>query len=127
MSTVVGQAAQYPLRATKKERVNLTMRIVIGAAGAVDPALSDNSDPGLTAVNTGVGTYDVTLPACPGLLQVSDGVFSPALTFDSVVVTAKVPTAGTLSFTTTLAGVAATPASGDEVWLTFECDLRAGN
>jgi hypothetical protein len=126
MSTVVGQAAEYPLRATKKERTQLTMRIVFASAGAVS-ATSDMSDPGLTAVLNGTGTYDCTLPACPGLLQIETGIYSPLLSITGVVVTAKAPTLGTMTFKTLLNDLAAAPASGDEVWLTLTCDKRAGN
>jgi hypothetical protein len=91
------------------------MRVVLGAAAAVDQLDSDFSDPGLTAVYAGSpGVYTLALPAAPGLLQVMVGVYSPALTIDNVVVTAKAPTLGTMTVKTVKAGVPTDPASADK-------------
>jgi hypothetical protein len=133
MATVIGQSAQYPLRASRKEKVMMTARVVIGAAGAVGTT-SEYDDPGLSVVLNGAGTYDVTMPKCPGQVRVKLQVYSPLLTVVNAVVTAKDFAAGTMTFKTIAATsssdttpVATNPASGDEVWLQLCADLRAGN
>lgn len=119
MSTVVGSCSAYPLKATKKEKRDMSLHFTIdGANGTITVANTVTSDPGFTVVLGAAGRYDLVFPVCPTdaivIVQTHfvGGTFPTAGQF--VRVSAKNTLAGTMSITlsTTYGGAAVAPSGG---------------
>lgn len=100
--------------------------IPIGASGATGTILQ--GPPGLTVAKNGTGTYDCTnlppWPASAGKGRWKFGLYSPASTVGSAIVTAYNATNGTMTFKTVVGVTATEPANGDIIWLYFEGECR---
>jgi len=127
MSIVVGETQNYPMKAAHRDRIELEMRIAIGAAGAVVSPLPFQDDPNMSAVHGAAGVYTLTFPPgadANGQLDVS--IVSAAGTVKGFWCTAFAPNAGTASITCSNgAGVATDPASGDVIMVAMTLSARA--
>lgn len=117
---VLGDAVAYPARACAGDVVSCWAHVDIGASGA--PTLSSAlSDPNISIVRDGAGTYTVTFPAVPARAFPTIAVVSATPTIISVAITAFAPTTGTLTFEThSEAAVATDPASGDDILIKID-------
>jgi hypothetical protein len=114
MTVNLADAPQFPVRATAKERVISGMTVAVGAAGATTETDSDDAKWTCAAFASGVAA--ITFPACPsGRLRFA--IKSAAATVTECIATALDVTAGTGTLTTSKAGVATTPASGDKIFV----------
>lgn len=132
MATVVGQSYRYPLTCAKKEKVVLTaVAVNTAGTGAINQNSSRYSDPAIVITRTGVGTYSVTYPACPGdvLFNVMVHFNSGTVNIFDAQITAYSATAGTATITTYGAtqGTAADGNAGCEIHLELVAEMRAGN
>lgn len=119
----LGDIEQFPRRHNKPHGVTWSMVIPIGAAGATGTLLQ-SPDPGLTVTHGSTGVYavagmPVAMAESTGKSRVHFQLYSPSLTVTECTVTADDYNAGTLTFTTSKAGSAADPASGDTVTMYF--------
>jgi hypothetical protein len=127
MSTVVGETQNYAMKAAHRDRIELEMRIAIGAAGAVVSPLQFQDDPNMTVVHGSAGVYALTFPPgadANGQLDVT--IVSPAGTVKGFWCTAFAPNSGTASITCSNgAGVATDPANGDVIMVALTLSGRA--
>lgn len=118
MTDKAGDLAGYPVRAARRNVKHCSIKITIGASGAVSSTESD--DPACTAAkNAGTGTYDLTFPkALDARADVE--ILSAAGTVSQWYLAAKSATAGTAQLITRAGGGSATnPASGDVISIRF--------
>lgn len=119
----LGDIEGFQLRTMNPHARKWCVVIPIGGSGATGTLLQ--APEGLTVTKTGTGVYavavmPVSIAASEGKSRVFFGLYSPSLTVTECTVTAHDFNAGTLTFTTSKAGSAAEPASGDRVTLFFE-------
>lgn len=111
MAETFGDKSHYPLHTNGQWRQLGQAEFTIGASGAVS---STDGDSGFTLAKSDTGVYSLVYPACPKV-RLFFSLYSPLLTVDGVVRTAESATAGTATITTTAAGVATEPASGNKI------------
>lgn len=126
MSNVAGEVQYYDLKAGHRDRIELEMRVAIGAAGAVVSPLQFQDDPAMTVTHGSTGVYALTFPpGADGNGQLDVTVVSPAGTVKGFWCTAFAPNSGTASITISNgAGVATDPASGDVVMIALTLSMR---
>lgn len=132
MSTVIGNAARYPLKAAKKEKcVATAVAVNTAGGGVINQASSRYSDPGIVITRVGVGLYTIAYPACPGDVQFQVGVHfnSGAPNVFDARITAYSATAGTATLSTDGAtpGTPVDGAAGEEIHLTITADISSGS
>lgn len=123
----------YPLRVPKKESTLMTLHFAVSTAdGTVQTASTVSCDPGFTVTKGATGRYDVVYPICPSDIVIAvqrndlESVFPTTGQFSRV--SAKAPTSGTLSITTsTTLGGAAADLSGGTGNLEFDVWILAAN
>lgn len=109
---------------TKSETVSWQVTVPIGASGATGTLVGPYPNGFAIAKNT-TGVYDMTgIPLSPaGTGRWRFGIFSAALTIDSVVVTAFDETAGTATIKTVLGSASPVqPASGDKIYIFYSAE-----
>lgn len=102
------------------DTISWTCECPIGASGATGTLVFAPN--GLAIANNTTGVYDVTgMPITEaGKGRFHFGLYSPAGTVGSVIVTAYSGTAGTMTFHTVVGVTDTEPASGDKIWIFFE-------
>lgn len=127
MSNCAGEVLNYNMKAGHRDRIELEMRIAIGAAGAVVSPLQFQDDAAMSAVHGSAGVYALTFPpGADGNGQLDVTTVSPAGTVKGYWVTAFAPNSGTASITISNgAGVATDPANGDVVMVTLTLSMRS--
>ncbi len=126
MSDVIGNIVHWPSRSGGRENVNMMLVAVLGAAGVVS-SYSRQDDPGFTlAKDAGTtGKYDLVYPDSAEPVMIKVSCYSPLGSIGQAYVSAKNFAAGTASIiASTPAGVAAYGASGDEIVIEIETQLR---
>lgn len=114
----------YPARTGRGDRKLCNAIITIGAAGAVSSIVAD--DPAFTAANAGAGLFSLTFPKCVRA-YITALLVSPASTVKQVYLTALNASAGTATLgTSSGAGAATNPASGDLILLSYDLDTTVG-
>jgi hypothetical protein len=105
----------YPAQAGNPDVVIGAVTLNIGGAGAVS---SVNGSPGVSAANTGAGTFSLTYP--PGVDVYYQMFIQESATIFGIRGTARNAGAGTGTFNTYIAnGTATNPAPGDEISIIF--------
>jgi hypothetical protein len=111
MALALGDLSASPVAAATQWVVIAQADIPIGAAGAVGTI---DGDTGITCVNSGTGTFNLTYPPCmKAKFQLC--LQSAAATVTEAILTAKSATAGTAALRTSKAGTATNPANGDVI------------
>lgn len=128
MAIVAGETINYPMRAAKRDRVELEARATItGGSGVVVTPLTAQDDPGITIVRgASAGLYNITFPASADSLGSIDcALISPSGTVRGWYVTAFNPAAGTASIQTINAsGVVTDPAAADSFIVQLTLSMR---
>lgn len=128
MSIVAGETLNYPMKAAKRDRVELEARATItGGAGVVVTPLTAQDDPGITITRGGsAGLYNLTFPASADALGSLDVcLISPAGTVKGWYCTAANFAAGTASIqTVNAAGAATDPAAADSFIVQLTLSMR---
>lgn len=124
MTTHAADIPAYPVRAARRDIVDIEFVQTIGAAGAVGAL--DSDDPAVTvAKNASAGTYDITFPKCPKA-RLHCTLESALGTVSQVYVAALSATAGTAQLVTRSGGgVATDPASGDKLHVLLKLETRS--
>ena len=127
MAICAGETNHYGFRAAHRDRVELEMRIQIGAAGAVVSPLQFQDDPNMSATHGTAGVYALTFPpGADGNGQLDVTVVSAAGTIKGFWCTAFAPNSGTASITCSNgAGTATDPANGDVIMVALTLSQRA--
>ena len=122
MAKALGEYAPYPRRSLLANTVAGTIKVTIGASGAVVAATSD-IPPGFAVAKNTTGVYDVTFPPCAKMYFSASVMFSNSPTVGPAFGSAAVDTTnGTWQFKT-IANAIATPvepASGDVIAIQYE-------
>ena len=108
--------AIYPASAANPDVVIAAVTLNIGGSGAVS---SVSGSPGISASNTGTGTFSLTYPPCiDAVIQLT--LQSASSTVEEIIMTARNASAGTATIQTQVSGGTATnPASGDAIHVTI--------
>lgn len=124
MTLIAGDIPDWGLLSAKRDRIVISAKQVIGAAGAVGALTVD--DNGVTVTkNAGAGTYDITFPRAIDA-KIYSQLLSAAGTVKITSLAALSASAGTAQLITSAPGGAATnPASGDEIHMLFVLDQRS--
>lgn len=128
MALVAGEMLNYPMKAAKRDRVELEAKATItGGAGVVVTPLTVQDDPNITIVRgVSAGLYNITFPIGADGFGVGDiQIVSPAGTVKGFYWTGWNPAAGTGSFQTiNAAGAATDPAAGDTLSIQLTLSMR---
>jgi hypothetical protein len=119
MANAAADMDRKPAWAGRGSRINAAFDVAIGGSGAASVAYADDNKFTCTKNNTGI--YDLLFPACPRARATVD-LLSPSLTVTHYAWTAWSATAGTATLKTLKNDVAAEPASGDILRITFFFD-----
>lgn len=125
MANAMGDLSRWPLEATKANVVRSRIKLVLTTAGAVDTTNTEypSSDFSVTKPS-GTGVYDVVFPKCKKATAVAYVQKSAAATVIAVFGLATCDgAAGTWQIQTWKAA-AANPASGDEIVIIIDAEVR---
>lgn len=106
MSTILADGYKFPVRSLQRENIIACFSIPITASTGVVGTV-DAPDPGITCVRSGAGTYALTYPACQKVRFAFNFEDTGTQTVFVAAVTAKSATAGTATFKTLNASLAA--------------------
>lgn len=129
MTAPLGDQPVQPDHLVKGVAIGDTIRwevqVPIGASGATGTLVGPYPN-GLAVAKNTTGVYDCTgLPILPSGGRFVFGLQSAALTITCAVVTAFSPTAGTMTFKTTLGNATPVePANGDKITIQFAGEPR---
>ena len=128
MSIAAGETNNYPMKAAKRDRVEMEMRATVtGGAGVIVTPLTAQDDPNMSVTRGGsAGLYAITFPpSADGLGMIDVQIISPAGTVKGWFCTAFNPSAGTASIqTVNAAGASTDPAAADSLVIAITASMR---